>query len=227
MSSHPVEYFNPGILTTPIYPGIKVANMTNMAMIPMQKIFTAFQGQRRLVSGPAGEVALVVKRMAPRPDEPIIIFEDATGRPIDFDLRGGDREVLARLAKLVPPPVEEIAPPSEPRGRGRPKLGVVAREVTLLPRHWEWLGAQAGGASVALRKLVEEARRASGDKDRERQARDAAYHFMSTMAGNLPQFEEASRALFADDRRRFTGLIADWPADIRDHIVKLAYSDRA
>ncbi|SEN00694.1 hypothetical protein SAMN05443254_105238 [Bradyrhizobium sp. OK095] len=193
----------------------------------MQKTFTAFQGQRRLVSGPAGEVALVVKRMAPRPDEPITIFEDGTGRSIDFDLRGGDREVLARLAKLIPPPVEETAAPTEPRGRGRPKLGVVAREVTLLPRHWEWLSAQPGGASVALRKLVDEARRVSGDKDRERQARDAAYHFMSTMAGNLPQFEEASRALFADDRRRFTGLIADWPADIRDHIVKLATSDRA
>jgi len=227
MSSHPDGYFHPGILTTAIYPGIKLTNVFNMAMISMQKIFTAFQGPRRLASGPAGEVALVVKRVAPRPDEPIIIFEDATGRSIDFDLRGGDREVLARLAKLIPPPVEETAPPTEPRGRGRPKLGVVAREVTLLPRHWEWLGAQPGGASVALRKLVDEARRASGDKDRERQARDAAYHFMSTMAGNLAQFEEASRALFADDRRRFTGLIADWPADIRDHIVKLAYSDRA
>src|SRR5438132_8152172 len=140
-----------------------------MAVISMQRTFTAFQGQRRLVSGPPGEVALVVKRMATRPDEPIIIFEDGTGRSIDFDLRGGDREVLARLAKLVPPPVEETAPPSEPRGRGRPKLGVVAREVTLLPRHWEWLNAQAGGASVALRKLVDEARRARGDKDRERQ----------------------------------------------------------
>jgi hypothetical protein len=196
-------------------------------MISMQRTFTAFQGPHRLASGPAGEVALVVKRMASRPDDPIIIFEDATGRSIDFDLRGGDREVLARLAKLIPPPVEETTQPSEPRGRGRPRLGVVAREVTLLPRHWEWLNAQPGGASVALRKLVDEARRVSGDKDRERQARDAAYHFMSTMAGNLPQFEEASRALFADDRRRFTGLIADWPADIRDHIVKLAYSDRA
>jgi hypothetical protein len=227
MSSHPDGYFHPGILTLAIYPGIKSPNVVNLAMISMQKIFTAFQGPRRLASGPAGEVALVVKRVAPRPDEPIIIFEDATGRSIDFDLRGGDREVLARLAKLIPPPVEETAQPTEPRGRGRPKLGVVAREVTLLPRHWEWLGAQPGGASVALRKLVDEARRASGDKDRERQARDAAYHFMSTMAGNLAQFEEASRALFADDRRRFTGLIADWPADIRDHIVKLAYSDRA
>jgi len=193
----------------------------------MQATFTAFIGQRRLASGPAGEVALAVKRTAPRPDEPIIIFDDGTGRSIDFDLRGEDHEVLARLVKLAPPPSEETTTPSEPRGRGRPKLGVVAREVTLLPRHWEWLSAQPGGASVALRKLVDEARRASGDKDRERQARDAAYHFMSTMAGNLPQFEEASRALFADDRRRFTGLIADWPADIRDHIVKLAYSDRA
>ena len=115
----------------------------------------------------------------------------------------------------------------EPRGRGRPKLGVVAREVTLLPRHWEWLGAQPGGASVALRKLVDEARRASGDTDRARAARDAAYHFMSAMAGNLAGFEEASRALFADDRRRFVGLIAGWPDDIRDHIVKLAFSDRA
>ncbi len=193
----------------------------------MQATFTAFIGQRRLASGPAGEVALAVKRTAPRPDEPIIIFDDGTGRSIDFDLRGEDHEVLARLVKLAPPPSEETTTPSEPRGRGRPKLGVVAREVTLLPRHWEWLSAQPGGASVALRKLVDEARRASGDKDRERQARDAAYHFMSTMAGNLPQFEEASRALFADDRRRFTGLIADWPADIRDHIVKLATSDRA
>ena len=119
------------------------------------------------------------------------------------------------------------AQPSEPRGRGRPKLGVVAREVTLLPRHWEWLNAQPGGASVALRKLVDEARRATGDKDRQRAARDAAYHFMSAMAGNLPNFEEASRALFGVDRRRLAALIAPWPDDIRDHIVKLALSDRA
>ncbi|MDA9529867.1 DUF2239 family protein [Bradyrhizobium sp. CCBAU 25338] len=193
----------------------------------MQGTYTAFVGQRRLASGTAGEVALAVKRATQPLDQPIIIFDDGTGRSIDFDLRGEDREVLARLEKLAPPPAEAAETPAEPRGRGRPKLGVVAREVTLLPRHWEWLNAQAGGASVALRKLVDEARRASGAKDRERQARDAAYHFMSTMAGNLPQFEEASRALFADDRRRFTGLIADWPTDIRDHIVKLAYSDRA
>jgi uncharacterized protein len=192
----------------------------------MIQSFTVFEGQRRLTTATLPEVALAVKRRG-RPDAPIVIFNDATGRSLDLDLRGSDDEIVARLPRAEPAAALSEAPSSEPRGRGRPKLGVVAREVTLLPRHWEWLGAQPGGASVALRKLVDDARRASGDRDRSRAARDAAYHFMSTMAGNLAHFEEASRALFADDRRRFAGLIADWPADIRDHIVRLAYSDRA
>jgi len=191
----------------------------------MIQSFTAFEGLRRLISGNLAEVALAVKR-AGQPAAPIIIFSDATGRSLDLDLRGSDEEIVARLPKTAPTPAPDAQAP-EPRGRGRPKLGVVAREVTLLPRHWEWLNAQPGGASVALRKLVDEARRTTGDRDRLRVARDAAYHFMSVMAGNLANFEEASRALFADDERRFAGLIADWPADIRDHIVKLAYSDRA
>src|SRR4051812_31710855 len=192
----------------------------------MIQSFTVFEGQRRLITATLPEVALAVKRRG-RPDAPIVIFSDATGRSLDLDLRGTDDEIIARLpATPSASPVPE-AQASEPRGRGRPKLGVVAREVTLLPRHWEWLNAQPGGASVALRKLVDEARRVSGDRDRSRAARDAGYHFMSTMAGNLDNFEEASRALFADDRRRFAGLIAGWPADIRDHIVKLAYSDQA
>jgi hypothetical protein len=192
----------------------------------MMETFTAFEGQRRLASGPLAEVALAVKRAGHR-TEPIAIFSDGTGRAIDLDLRGPDDEILARLPVVVPSSPPQDAQPSEPRGRGRPKLGVVAREVTLLPRHWEWLNAQPGGASVALRKLVDDARRTTGDKDRARTARDAAYHFMSAMAGNFPKFEEASRALFADDRRRFVSQIADWPADIRDHVVGLAYSDRA
>jgi hypothetical protein len=193
--------------------------------LKMIQSFTAFVGQRQLISGSLAEVALAVKR-AGQAVTPIVIFSDATGRSLDLDLRGSDEEIVARLPKTAPAPAPD-AQAAEPRGRGRPKLGVVAREVTLLPRHWEWLNGQPGGASVALRKLVDEARRANGDRDRLRAARDAAYHFMSTMAGNLANFEEASRALFADDRRRFAGLIADWPTDIRDHIVKLAYSDRA
>ena len=190
--------------------------------------FTAFLGQQRLAAGPLAEVAIAVMT-ASRGDgtRPIVIFDDSSGRPIDLDLRGTEQDIVARL----PAPVPDVQPDAEtapgPRGRGRPKLGVVAREVTLLPRHWEWLAAQHGGASVALRKLVDEARRSSGDRDRQRAARDAAYHFMSVMAGNLPGFEEASRALFADDRRRLAGLIAGWPGDIRDHVVSLAFSDRA
>jgi hypothetical protein len=191
--------------------------------------FTAFVGPQRLATGPLAEVAIAVMTASRRPaTPPIIIFADATGQPIDLDLRGTEREIIARLPQPTPDPeaaIEETA--AEPRGRGRPKLGVIAREVTLLPRHWEWLGAQPGGASVALRKLVDEARRTNGDADRARAARDAAYRFMSVMAGNLAGFEEASRALFADDRRRFVGLVAGWPDDIRDHVVKLAFSDRA
>jgi hypothetical protein len=192
--------------------------------------FTAFLGPNWLASGPLAEVAIaVMKASSIAAAPPIIIFDDASGRPIDLDLRGTERDIVARLPQPAPPAEttadESVA--SEPRGRGRPKLGVVAREVTLLPRHWDWLATQPGGASVALRKLVEEARRSNGDRDRSRAARDAAYHFMSTMAGNLPDFEEASRALFADDRRRFAGLIAGWPDDVRDHVVKLAFGDRA
>ncbi|MCP3462059.1 MULTISPECIES: DUF2239 family protein [unclassified Bradyrhizobium] len=194
----------------------------------MQSTFTAFVGQRRLASGPIADVVLAVKRADAWAGSPIVIFSDLSGRAVDFDLRGDDQEVLARLPTIAPAQSDgHIELPSAPRGRGRPRLGVVAREVTLLPRHWEWLNAQPGGASVALRKLVDEARRARGDRDRERQARDATYHFMSAMAGNLAHFEEASRALFAGDRRRFAAEIADWPADIRDHVVKLASSDRA
>jgi uncharacterized protein len=185
--------------------------------------FTAFQGQQRLLSGPLADVALAVRRADRRSLETIAIFSDATGHAIDLDLRGSDEEIVARLpAPATPASAQQLA--SEPRRRGRPKLGVVAREVTLLPRHWEWLNTQPGGTSVTLRKLVEAARRANGDKDRSRAARDAAYHFMSAMAGNLPQFEDASRALFAGDHGQFRTLIATWPGDVRDHIIRLAFS---
>ena len=193
---------------------------------------TAFDGFRRFAHGPLHEVAVAIKNAVGnttgnRGSGPVTIYDDATGRVIDLDTRGSAEEVVERLAQRAasaPPPalaeVEESA--GQPRGRGRPKLGVVAREVTLLPRHWDWLGTQPSGASVALRKLVDEARRTSGDKDRVRAAQEAAYRFMSAMAGNLPGFEEAARALFAYDRNRFGDLIAAWPEDVRDHAMRLA-----
>jgi hypothetical protein len=180
-------------------------------------------------------VALAVKRTAQHASEPIAVFSDATGNAIDLDLRGSEDEVLARFSggagASSPQPNAQREPrgPSRAKGRprGRPRLGVVAREVTLLPPHWEWLNAQPGGASLVLRRLVDEARRAHGDKDGQRAARDAAYHFMSAISGNRGNFEEASRALLANDRRRLASEIAAWPSDIRDHVVKLAFGDHA
>jgi len=108
-----------------------------------------------------------------------------------------------------------------PRGPGRPKLGVIAREVTLLPRHWDWLNGQPGGASVALRKLVEEARRVNEGKDRLRRTQEATYRFMSAMAGNLPDFEEATRALLANNHDHLLEFVQTWPEDIREHLIRL------
>lgn len=179
---------------------------------------TAFDGNRRIAAGPLAEVALAVRAAeAAGAAGPVLIYDDATGRIVDVDLRGADAEIVARLGGAGE------APPPAPRGRGRPRLGVVSREVTLLPRHWDWLAVQPGGASVALRRLVDEARRAGGDRDRGRRARDAAYAFMSSAAGDLPGFEEAARALFADDRTRLEAMIARWPADLRDHALRLAF----
>jgi hypothetical protein len=184
----------------------------------------AFDGPRRIASGALRDVALRVKDHVDRGGaEPVLIFDDATGAAIDVDLRGSAADVLARLP--APPAVAATA--DEPRRPGRPKLGVVAREVTLLPRHWEWLNGQPGGASVALRKLVEDARRANGDKDRMRQAQNAAYKFMSAMAGNETGFEEAARALFAGDAKRFAAMTDSWPADVRSHARKMAASAMA
>jgi len=182
--------------------------------------YTCFNGNQRIASGPLPVVALAVKQaIESGADSPVLIFDDATGRSIQIDTEGSEVEVLARL----PSPTMEGA--ADNKGRGRPKLGVVAREVTLLPRHWEWLATQPGGASVALRKLVEEARRANSDKDRTRMAQERAYYFMSAIGGNSPGFEEATRALFANDQSRFSEFVAAWPDDVRDHAIRLAFGN--
>lgn len=193
---------------------------------------TAFDGQRRLASGPLDQVTLAVKTATEGGARgPVLIYGDDSGRVIDVDTRGTQRQVLARLAQAYPaapsstPAVDAEPAEAEPRGRGRPKLGVIAREVTLLPRHWDWLGAQPGGASVALRKLVETARRDNRAAEQGRRMRDAAYHFMSAMAGDLPGFEEATRALYAKQHGRLREIIAGWPADLRDHAIQLAFGD--
>ena len=173
--------------------------------------FSAFAGDRRVVSGALEATLLAVKeRFDGDPSEPVLIFEDQTGRQVDFDLRGAPEEVVARAR---PEPART--------GPGRPKLGVISREISLLPRHWEWLELQPSGASAALRRLVDEARKRDPEGDRKRLAIEAASRFMTAMAGDRRNFEEASRALFAKESERFAALIAEWPADIRDHLARL------
>jgi hypothetical protein len=182
---------------------------------------TAFAGTRQLASGDVVDVALAAKAAVDAGERaPVLVFDDETSQPVELDLRGTADDVRERLLALISPAAPEE--PAPPRGPGRPKLGVVAREVTLLPRHWEWLATQPGGASVALRRLVDEARRGSVEADRVRRAREVAYRFMSAMAGDEPGFEEATRALFAGDAARFETDTDAWPADVRAHVRRLA-----
>lgn len=184
---------------------------------------TAFAGQTHIATGSLSEVALATKRIVDDGElAPILIFDNATSQPVEIDFRGTAAEVLGRLSERFPGTDQSgqgaVAEALDsPRRAGRPRLGVVGREVTLLPRHWDWLGSQPGGASVVLRKLVDKARKDSESKDLERKNQELVYRFIHAMAGNLADFEEVSRALFAGNRQAFTELTEAWPHDIRDH----------
>jgi hypothetical protein len=170
---------------------------------------TAFVGDRVIARGDLQSVAKVVHGVAT--SHPLVL-DDVTGKTVDLDLRGTKTDVLARLPKS-----EDALKPV----RGRPKLGVTAREVTLLPRHWDWLASQPGGASAAIRRLVDQARRASGDGAEVRQAQDRVYRAMTTLCGDRPGYEEAIRALFAGEREAFARLSAAWPTDVRNFLHDL------
>ena len=179
---------------------------------------TAFQGPNMIAAGPLCEVALKAREAREAdPNQGILIFNDITAEQIEVNYRGTEKEFLQRLGRTT----SRGTTVEEKPGPGRPKLGVVAREVTLLPRHWEWLAAQPGGASVTLRKLVEEARRQNSGRDLRRQAQETTYWFLSVVAGDLPNFEEASRALYADDTEKLESIMRDWPADIRAFAKRL------
>ncbi len=178
----------------------------------MRQGFVAFSGATRLARGGLAEIAVAAWRaLQDAPNTPVLVFARDSGRVTDLDLRGAEDDVRARY---------EPAPEAAAR-RGRPRLGVASREVTLLPRHWEWLARQPGGASATLRRLVDAARRADSGGTVARSRTEAAYRFMSAMAGDRPGFEEAARALFAGDRNGFDRFAAPWPKDIRDEVLAL------
>lgn len=179
--------------------------------------FTAFAGQAQIATGDLSVVAQAAFTATTIHENPILIFDDQTGQTIELDLRhSAELAVAGYRARLALPDVATTRP-----GRGRPKLGVIAREVTLLPRHWDWLSGQPGGASAALRRLVEDARRDAAGPDRIRAGRQALYNAMSVLAGDLPDFEEATRALFADDAERLTMIINQWPTDVAGYLGRL------
>jgi uncharacterized protein len=174
----------------------------------------AFVGDTLLAFGRLDEVARDAKQAydANTSISPLV-FHATTSARIDLDLGGNVAEVLGRLPLAAATPI---------RGPGRPKLGVTPREVTLLPRHWEWLSAQPGGASVALRKLVEAARKSGSAAGELRLGQEAVYKFMSSICGDYVGYEEVTRALFAGNKSKFVSLVADWPVDIQTHLARLS-----
>ena len=179
--------------------------------------YSAFRGHTQIASGRLEEVATVIHALLETGDSTLVlVFDDQDGRQIDFDLRGSIEDVARRYGSESQ---DEVSNGPTPRRRpGRPKLGVVGREVTLLPRHWAWLQTQRGGPSATLRRMVDEARAVGGDRDQQRRAQDAINRFISATAGNLAGFEEANRALYRGDRQRFELECARWPLDIRRYI---------
>jgi len=174
---------------------------------------SAFDGHRLIASGALAAVAEATRQAIDRGAQgPVLVFDDRSSRQIELDLRGTPAQVQARL---TPAAITR-------RGPGRPKLGVTAREITLLPRHWDWLAQQPGGASAVLRRLVEQASRQEAPKQRARLAMEAVDRFMQAMTGNLVGHEEASRAFYRGEREHFAMLTEPWPIDVRDHLRRLA-----
>ncbi len=192
--------------------------------------YTAFAGDQRIAGGEAESMVRRVKAALDGGEtRPLLIFEDDTGLQIDFDFEGTPGEVVDKLARhpRLIARGDAAAEDDKPRGPGRPKLGVVSREVSLLPRHWDWLSSQPGGMSGALRRLIDEARKRDAAPQRAKQARDAVSRFLWTMAGNRPGFEDASRALYRGDLEGMRVRMASWPEDIRAHVDQMLSVDEA
>ncbi|NIF48419.1 DUF2239 family protein [Enterobacter sp. Ap-1006] len=180
---------------------------------------TAFMQRQLIAHGNLNELLRQLKAM-PIGNEPVFIFNDQTGKRLDIHVHGDEASAIAAYPELAEQLTEETA---ALKTRGRPKLGVSAKEVTLLPRHWEWLATQPGGASATLRRLIEQARKASEPADNKRRRHESAYQFMHEVAGDLPEYETCLRALFADDETAFNAAMEGWPQDIRRYAATLAF----
>jgi hypothetical protein len=173
--------------------------------------YAAFAGEQLIAAGTLRDVLTQTKKKVDRgAADQLLIFDEQSGRQIDYDFSGTLDEMLERELPSV-----------APAGPGRPKLGVVSREISLLPAHWAWLEEQPNGISAALRRLVDEASKREPDKQRARKAREATGRFMTALAGDRPGFEEAMRALYAQDRSALGKLIKSWPKDVKKQIERM------
>ncbi|MFW0765597.1 DUF2239 family protein [Trabulsiella odontotermitis] len=180
---------------------------------------TAFQQQRQIAHGNLSELLQQIQA-ASVSEEPVFIFNDRNGKRLDIHIHGDEASALAVYPELGSHQSEETA---VVKSRGRPKLGVSSKEVTLLPRHWEWLATQSGGASATLRRLIDQARKTNEPAENKRRRHERAYQFMYEIAGDFPEYEASLRALFADDEAGFKTCIANWPQDIRQYAWQLAF----
>jgi hypothetical protein len=181
----------------------------------MAQPYCAFDNSTQIAEGDLLTVALASKQYADdHPDCLTLIFDSLTGHPVDLLLQGDDEQIRDWIQTNIPSALHTN------KRRGRPKLGVVSREVTLLPRHWAWLSTQPGGASVTLRRLVDTA--AKDPIVEQRVIQDAIYRIANALAGNEPGFEEAMRSLYRTNQAEFTESISTWPQDVRTRIQEMA-----
>lgn len=178
--------------------------------------YTAFEEFKIVSQGTLDDVAISVKhRLKEQGSSNILIFSDSTGRQIDLDLSGTDKQVLDRLKVFTTSSVQTQS------GAGRPKLGVLPREISLLPSHWEWLLNQEGGSSAVIRNLIDEKMKTQLIH-KNKIAQERTYKFLSAHAGNLPSFEDAVRFLYRKDKKKFMDQISGWPKDVLKYTLSLS-----
>jgi len=192
-----------------------------------------FVGWELVARGTLDEVVAACRlASAQRPNQRTAFFDDVSGHAVEAPVaptatRSPSEGVspIVRSAPAAEREASDATGPQRKRGPGRPRLGVVSREVSLLPRHWEWLSAQRGGTSATLRRVIDAARKADGGTTERRRTIDAAHRFLWDIAGDLPCFEELTRALYAEQFQRVADLSCSWPTGVRQQLLR--FVDRA
>lgn len=180
--------------------------------------YTVFDGFKMISQGSLEEIAIAAKKYSHKnKDSSLLIFSDYSGKQMDLNLSGSEKEVIERLSVF-----KALEPSLDPTGPGRPKIGVKAREVSLLPMHWEWLSNQSGGSSAAIRRLVDEKIIITSSKEKIKKTQEVIYNFLNAIAGDLPKFEDAIRYLYRLDEKNFKEIVATWPKDLKKHTLNLS-----